>query len=84
MILFSVTEVTSQLRTITIELVKKISINDTSDSQYLSQKRQANGVVSNKSIYQDISRFLFDNLPEFLQVDLFAKKNNSTIDHQKV
>ncbi len=45
-----------------------------SDSTFLNQRRQVRGAVSNESIYQDVSKFLIDALPECLRAELLAKK----------
>ena len=73
--LFStVVTVTSQPVSFTGEKAREILVVRNSDSRSSNQKRQARGAVSNKSIYEDISKSLIDALPEFLQVHPLAKR----------
>ncbi len=58
----------------TEERARQILVVRTSDSRSSNQRRQASGAVSNKSMYEDVSKSLIDALPEFLRVDLLAKK----------
>ncbi len=70
----TVAAVTSQPISSTEEKARQILVVSTSDSLSLNQKRQARGVVSNESIYEDVFKSLIDALPEFLRADPLAKK----------
>ena len=70
----TVAEITSQPMLATEEKAKRILVVDISDLRSSNQRRQAYGVVSNKSIYKDVSKSLIDVLPEFLRADPIAKK----------
>ncbi len=61
----TVTEVTSQLISPKEERVRQSLVIGTSDSQSSNQKRQARGALSNKNIYEDVSKSLINALPEF-------------------
>ncbi len=74
MLFSTVAAVTSQTMSPTEEKDRRILVVDTSDSRSLNQRRQARGVVSNESIYEDVSKSLIDVLPEFLRADSLAKK----------
>ncbi len=70
----TVAAVTSQSMSPTEDKARHILVVGTSDSRSLNQKRQARGAVSNESIYEDVSKSLFDALPDLLRVDPLAKK----------
>ena len=70
----TVAAVTSHPISPTEKKARQILVDSTSDSQSSNQKRQANGAVSNKSIYENVSNFLIDALPEVFQADPFAEK----------
>ncbi len=74
MLFATVAAVTFQLMSPTEEMARPILFVGTSDSRSSNQKRQARGAVSNKSIYEDVSKSLIDALSEFLQADSHAKK----------
>ena len=74
MLFLTVAAVTSQPITPTGEKARRILVVGTSDSRSPNQKRQVYGAVSNKKIYDDVSKFLIDALPEFLRADPLAKK----------
>ena len=74
MLFSTIAAVTSQPMSPTEEKARRILVVGTSDSQYSNQRRQARGAVSSESIYEDVSKYLIDALPEFLQADLLAKK----------
>ncbi len=56
------------------EQIKQILIVDNLDLRFLSQKKQTQGVISNKITYKDLSRFFTEASSKFLQVELFAKR----------
>ncbi len=70
----TVAAVTSQPISPTEEKAREILVVDTSDSRSSNQRGQARGAVLNKSIYEDLSKFLIDALPEFLRADPLAMK----------
>ncbi len=70
----TVAAVTSQPMLPTEERARQILVIGTSNSRCSNQRRQASGVVSNDSIYEDVSKSLIDALPEFLRADPLAKK----------
>ena len=70
----TIAAVTSQLISPTEEKDRQILVVDTSDSQSSNQKRQPRGAVSNKSIYEDLSKSLIDVLPELLRADPLARR----------
>ena len=70
----TVAAVTSQPLSPTEERARQIPVVGTFHSQFLNQRRQARGAVSNESLYEDVSNFLIDVLPEFLRPDLLVKK----------
>ncbi len=74
MLFSTIAAVTSQPISPTEEKARQILVVGTSDSRSLNQSKQARGVVSNKSIYEDVSKSLIDALPEFLRADPIAKK----------
>ena len=69
MLFSTVAAVTSQPMLPTKEKTRQILV-DSSDSRYLNQKRQARGAVSNKSIYEDLSKSLIDDLPPGSQIQI--------------
>ncbi len=73
MVFLTVVSVISQPMSLTEERARQILVVDTSDSRSLNQKRQARGAVSKESLYEDVSKFLIDVLPEFLRADPLAK-----------
>ncbi len=74
MLFFTVASVTSQPMSPTEEEARQILVVGTSDSRSSNQKRQVLGAVSNKSIYEDVSKSQIDALSEFLRADPLAKK----------
>ncbi len=70
----SIAAVTAQSLIHTEEKAKQILVDSKSDSRFINQKRHARRAVSNESTYEIESSFFIDVLPEFLRVDLFAKK----------
>ncbi len=73
MLFLTVTSVTSQPISPMEERAREILVVGTSDSRSLNQKRQAGGAVSKESLYEDVSKWLIDALPEFLRADTLAK-----------
>ena len=69
-----VAAVTSQPMSPTEESTRQILVIGTFDSRSSNQRRQTHGVVSNESIYEEISKSLIDVLPEFLRADPLRKK----------
>ncbi len=74
MLFSTIASVTSQPMSPTEERARQILVAGTSDSQSLNQRRKAGGAVSKESLFEDISKSLIDDLPEFLRADLLAKK----------
>ncbi len=66
--------VTSQPMSPTEERARQILVVDTFYSRSSNQRRQALGAVSKESLFEDVSKFLIDALPEFLRADPLAKK----------
>ncbi len=56
------------------EKIRQILIVGISDSRSMSQNKYAPVVVSNKIKHKYVSRLFINALPEFLQVNPFAKK----------
>ena len=56
------------------ERARQVLVVGTSDSRSSSQRSRARGAVSYESMYEDVSSFLLDALPEFLRADPLAKK----------
>ncbi len=74
MLFLTIATVTSQPMSPTEEKARQILVGSTSDSRSSNQRRQARGAVSNESLYEDVSKFLIDVLPEFLRADPLTKK----------
>ncbi len=70
----TIAAVTSQSMLPTEKITRQILAVGISDSQSLNQKWQAHGAVSNKRIYEDVSKSQIDALPEFLQAYPLVKK----------
>ncbi len=74
MLFLTVVAVTSQPMSPTEKEARQILVVGTSNSQSSNQRRQARGAVSKECLYEDVSKFLIDALPEFLRADTLAKK----------
>ncbi len=74
MLFLTVASVTSQSMSPTEERVRQILVAGTSDSWSLNQKRQDREAISNERIYEDVSKFLIDALPNILRADPLAMK----------
>ncbi len=58
------------------EQIRQNLVDVKSDPQFLSQKRNGCGAVSNENKYENASKFFIDALLEFLQADLIAKNGD--------
>ncbi len=66
--------VNMQLKTNRKEKTRQVLIVSKSDLWSLSQKKHVRGSVSNQNIYENVSRSLFDVLPELLQTPLLMNR----------
>lgn len=74
MLLLFVAVVTTHLIIPIEEQARQVLVLGKSNQWSLSQKRLACGAISNKSMYKDVFRSLFDVLSKFLQANTLLKR----------